>query len=174
MIDVRLVQLLDAAGQPYDFTVAGDARTYADLATPAGLAWIAGYADGIGVNKNLIVPRDAAGKLLAPTTLIRDAHREKLVVHAWTFRAENQFLPVDFPGSAPTRTPGATSPPSTSSSSASAWTAPSPTSPRRRRRRQRGPGHPLIAALDLRGSVHRAVQIGGRWVVWSRPLELMS
>jgi glycerophosphoryl diester phosphodiesterase len=73
-----------------------DVRTYADLATPAGLAWIAGYADGIGANKNLIVPRDAAGKLLAPTTLIRDAHREKLVVHAWTFRAENQFLPVDF------------------------------------------------------------------------------
>ncbi|WP_406040545.1 glycerophosphodiester phosphodiesterase [Micromonospora sp. NBC_00898] len=96
MIDVRLVQLMDAAGRPYDFTAAGDARTYADLATPDGLAWIAGYADGIGANKNLIVPRDTAGRLLAPTTLIRDAHREKLVVHAWTFRAENQFLPVDF------------------------------------------------------------------------------
>jgi glycerophosphoryl diester phosphodiesterase len=96
MIDVRLVQLMDAAGRPYDFTAAGDARTYADLAEPAGLAWIAGYADGVGVNKNLIVPRDATGRLLAPTTLIRDAHRENLVVHAWTFRAENQFLPVNF------------------------------------------------------------------------------
>ncbi|MCM0675004.1 glycerophosphodiester phosphodiesterase [Micromonospora phytophila] len=96
MIDVKLAQLLDAAGRPYDFTVAGDARTYADLATPAGLTWIARYADGIGANKNLIVPRDAAGKLLAPTTLVRDAHREGLVVHAWTFRAENQFLPADF------------------------------------------------------------------------------
>ncbi|RZU71786.1 glycerophosphoryl diester phosphodiesterase [Micromonospora kangleipakensis] len=96
MIDVPLVQLMDAAGRPYDFTAAGDVRTYADLAKPAGLAWIAGYADGIGANKNLIVPRDATGRLLAPTTLIRDAHQEKLVVHAWTFRAENQFLPVDF------------------------------------------------------------------------------
>ncbi|MBY8872922.1 glycerophosphodiester phosphodiesterase [Micromonospora sp. PLK6-60] len=96
MIDVRLVQLLDAAGRPYDFTVAGDARSYQDLATPAGLAWIAKYADGIGANKNLIVPRDAGGRLLAPTTVIRDAHRVKLVVHAWTFRVENQFLPVDF------------------------------------------------------------------------------
>ena len=28
--------------------------------------------------------------------MIRDAHRERLLVHAWTFRAENQFLPVDF------------------------------------------------------------------------------
>ncbi|MDH6461152.1 glycerophosphoryl diester phosphodiesterase [Micromonospora sp. A200] len=96
MIDVPLVQLLDAAGRPYDFAAAGDARTYADLATPAGLAWIADYADGVGLNKNLIVPRDATGKLRAPTTVVRDAHRERLVVHAWTFRAENQFLPADF------------------------------------------------------------------------------
>ncbi|MBX7265128.1 glycerophosphodiester phosphodiesterase [Micromonospora sp. Llam7] len=96
MVDVRLAQLLNAAGRPYDFTVAGDTRTYRDLATPAGLRWISRYADGIGVHKDLIVPRNSAGGLLAPTTLVRDAHREKLVVHAWTFRAENQFLPVDF------------------------------------------------------------------------------
>ncbi|MCW3812863.1 glycerophosphodiester phosphodiesterase [Micromonospora sp. DR5-3] len=96
MIDVKLAQLLDATGRPYDFTLAGDTRTYADLASAAGLAWVAEYADGVGANKNLIVPRDAAGKLLAPTMVIRDAHRVKLLVHAWTFRAENQFLPVDF------------------------------------------------------------------------------
>ncbi|MFV2017713.1 glycerophosphodiester phosphodiesterase [Micromonospora sp. LOL_023] len=95
MTDVRLVQLLNASGRPYDFTVAGDPRTYADLATPDGLKWIAGYADAIGPNKDLIVPRDASGSLRPPTTLIRDAHRVRLVVHAWTFRAENQFLPVD-------------------------------------------------------------------------------
>ena len=95
-IDVKLVQLLDATGRPYDFVVAGDPRTYADLATPAGLRWIARYADGIGANKNLIVPRDAAGRLLAPTSVVRDAHRVGLDVHAWTFRAENQFLPADF------------------------------------------------------------------------------
>ncbi|GIJ26316.1 hypothetical protein Vqi01_14780 [Micromonospora qiuiae] len=88
--------MLDAGGRPYDFTASGDARTYRDLTGRTGLKWIARYADGIGAHKNLIVPRDAAGKLLAPTTLVRDAHKEKLVVHAWTFRAENQFLPVDF------------------------------------------------------------------------------
>ncbi|WP_091555839.1 glycerophosphodiester phosphodiesterase [Micromonospora pattaloongensis] len=96
MIDVRLAQLLDATGRPYDFTVAGDARSYADLAAPAGLRWIARYADGVGAQKNLIVPRDSAGRLRPPTTLVRDAHRAGLTVHAWTFRAENQFLPVDF------------------------------------------------------------------------------
>ena len=91
-----LVQLIDEVGAPYDLVVAGDPRTYADLVTPAGLAEIATYADGIGPSKNLIVPRDAAGNLLEPTSLVRDAHRAGLVVHPWTFRRENNFLPNDF------------------------------------------------------------------------------
>ncbi|MFL6192251.1 MAG: glycerophosphodiester phosphodiesterase [Actinomycetes bacterium] len=91
-----LVQLIDATGRPYDFVVAGDPRTYADLVTPAGLAEIATYADGIGPNKDLIVPRDSAGKLQTPTSLVRDAHRAGLAVHPWTFRRENDFLPLDF------------------------------------------------------------------------------
>ena len=93
---VPLVQLVEATGAPYDFVVAGDPRTYADLVTPAGLAEIATYADGIGPNKDLIVPRDSAGNLLEPTSLVRDAHRAGLVVHPWTFRRENNFLPLDF------------------------------------------------------------------------------
>jgi glycerophosphoryl diester phosphodiesterase len=96
MTCLPLVQLLDGAGRPYDLVVAGDPRSYADLATPAGLTEIARYADGVGANKSLIIPRDATGKLLAPTSLIADAHHRRLIVHAWTFRAENQFLPLDF------------------------------------------------------------------------------
>jgi glycerophosphoryl diester phosphodiesterase len=95
MTNVPLVQLLDAVGRPYDFTAAGDTRTYADLATPAGLREIARYADGIGANKALIVPRDAANRLGQPTSLIRDAHRADLIVHAWTFRKENELLAED-------------------------------------------------------------------------------
>ncbi|MGH9900728.1 MAG: glycerophosphodiester phosphodiesterase [Pyrinomonadaceae bacterium] len=91
-----LVQLLNAGGKPYDFVVSGDPRTYTDMATPAGLSEIATYAQGIGANKNLIVPRDAANRMLSPTTLIRDAHAAGLVVHGWTFRNENFFLPADF------------------------------------------------------------------------------
>lgn len=91
-----LVQLIDAVGAPYDLVVAGDPRTYADLVTQEGLAEIATYADGIGPSKNLIVPRDAAGNLLDPTSLVRDAHRAGLLVHPWTFRKENDFLPLDF------------------------------------------------------------------------------
>jgi len=96
MTDAPLVQLLNASGKPYDFVVNGDPRTYADLATAAGLREIARYADGVGPNKNLIVPRDGSNRLMAPTTLVRDAHRADLVVHPWTFRNENFFLPEDF------------------------------------------------------------------------------
>jgi glycerophosphoryl diester phosphodiesterase len=49
-----------------------------------------------GVNKDLVVPRGGGGQLLAPTALVPDAHRSGLLVHAWTFRAENTFLPLDF------------------------------------------------------------------------------
>jgi glycerophosphoryl diester phosphodiesterase len=93
---VPLVQLISDVGKPYDFVLAGDPRTYADLATPAGLREIARYADGVGPNKNLIVPRDSANRLLAPTRFVRNAHEAGLDVHPWTFRRENSFLPEDF------------------------------------------------------------------------------
>jgi glycerophosphoryl diester phosphodiesterase len=74
----------------------GDSRTYADMITNDGLKDIAEYADGIGANKNLIVPRDSSNRLERPTTLVTRAHRKGLLVHAWTFRNENTFLPEDF------------------------------------------------------------------------------
>ena len=91
-----LVQLLSDVGAPYDLVAAGDPRTYADLSTPEGLAEIATYADGIGPSKNQIVPRDADGNLLEPTSLVDDAHKAGLLVHPYTFRNENNFLPADF------------------------------------------------------------------------------
>lgn len=95
MTRVPLVQLLAARGQPHDFAAGGDARTYRDLAQPAGLAEIATYAQGIGAHTQLIIPL-AGRRLGPPTTLVRDAHQAGLVVHGWTVRAENPFLPDDF------------------------------------------------------------------------------
>lgn len=96
--DLPLIQLLEAAGQPWDFTVAGDIRTYRDLATPAGLAEIAAYADGIGPDKRGIVPSGPDGRLLPPTSLVADAHHAGLLVHPWTFRSDGPFLAPEYGG----------------------------------------------------------------------------
>jgi glycerophosphoryl diester phosphodiesterase len=95
-VRVPLVQLIDATGAPYDFVESGDPRTYADLVTPEGLEWVASYASGVGTNKNVLIPRDPDGFLTEPTDVVDDAHAAGLIVHAWTFRDENQFLPADF------------------------------------------------------------------------------
>jgi glycerophosphoryl diester phosphodiesterase len=99
--DIRIAQLLNGSGRPYDFTVAGDSRTYADLAQldADGLQFIDGYADGIGANTNLMIPL-VNGNLGTPTRLVADAHSLGLAVHGWTFRAENIFLPNAFDSSA--------------------------------------------------------------------------
>jgi glycerophosphoryl diester phosphodiesterase len=95
-IDVPLVQLIDATGSPADYAARGITRTYDDLVTPAGLRRIATYADGIGPDKSRIVPTNAAGGLETPTPLVARAHRAGLVVHPFTFRPENQFLPLNY------------------------------------------------------------------------------
>jgi glycerophosphoryl diester phosphodiesterase len=102
LTQLRRVQLIEDGGAPYDFIAAGDARTYADLITPAGLAQIAAYAQAIGPNKSLVIPRRADDTLGEPTALVANAHAQGLAVHPWTFRAENVFLPAQFrAGAAP-------------------------------------------------------------------------
>jgi glycerophosphoryl diester phosphodiesterase len=91
---LRLIQLLSANGQPYDFQLAGDKRGYQDLASSQGLDFLKGYVDGIGAHTQLIVPTDGR-RLLIPTALIQNAHARGLPVHGWTFRVENQFLPTE-------------------------------------------------------------------------------
>jgi glycerophosphoryl diester phosphodiesterase len=76
-----LVQLMEAEGGPVDRAGA----SYAQMATPAGLAEIARYAAVIGVEKTMVV----AGGPLVPA-----AHAAGLAVHVWTLRAENAFLPA--------------------------------------------------------------------------------
>jgi glycerophosphoryl diester phosphodiesterase len=89
--DLPLVQLVAAEGQPFDFTLAGDARSYRDLMSDAGLAEIAAYADAIGPYKWMVAQFGADG--LADTGLARRARALGLGIHVWTLRAENQFLP---------------------------------------------------------------------------------
>ncbi|GAB2580446.1 hypothetical protein GCM10009593_19000 [Microlunatus antarcticus] len=93
---VPLIQLVDCSGAPYDLKAAGRTTTYADLVTPQGLKGIKRYADQVALCKDVMIPRDADGRLLAPTPVIRDAHRAGLTITGWTFRRENQFLPLQF------------------------------------------------------------------------------
>ena len=86
-----LVFLASAAGTPY-----ADPKPYRDYLAPAELAELAEFAGGIGPDKSLIIPRRADGTLGEPTSLVADAHAAGLVLHPYTFRAENSFLPVDY------------------------------------------------------------------------------
>lgn len=132
---LRLVQLIDGDGvdargmvtlvapfdKPYDFAVAKDSRSFADLLTPAGLKEIKTYADGIGPWKAYLLragqvdangdgkPDDLNGDgviderdrvLLSATTVVRDAHAAGLFVHAFTFRSEAKRLVSDYRGDA--------------------------------------------------------------------------
>ncbi|MCO4090537.1 MAG: glycerophosphodiester phosphodiesterase [Sphingorhabdus sp.] len=87
---LRLIQLMDEKGSPPDRSD----LTYPQMASAQGLKIVATYADGIGPNKALIIPRTLLGNLGTPTTLVADAHKVGLAVHPWTFRRENYFLPL--------------------------------------------------------------------------------
>ncbi len=130
---VRLVQLIDGDDydfktgavtlappydRPYDWTRNGKTGTFATMLTPAGLAAIKAYADGIGPWKPYIVPvkgtYDAAGKMVdlnndgvvnyndtisqPATSVVADAHKAGLVVHPYTFRNEAKRLAFDYRG----------------------------------------------------------------------------
>ena len=95
--NLPLVQLLGSAEmQPYDLTIKGDSRTYADLTFNKELGKIAEYADAIGPDKRLIVPINQEERLQPATSLIDEAHAVGLRVHTWTFRNENQYLAPDY------------------------------------------------------------------------------
>ncbi|AVQ80942.1 glycerophosphodiester phosphodiesterase family protein [Variovorax sp. PMC12] len=90
-------------GRPYSWTLAGNPKFFGEMLTPAGLAEIKTYADGIGpwkpqVMAHTIVPFVAANKGMAdvntvkPTSLIADAHKAGLFVHSYTFRNEARYL----------------------------------------------------------------------------------
>ena len=104
--------------QPTDWKVAGLTALFDSMLTPAGLAQIKTYADGIGPWKPMIVPvkctLDAAAACKdmdgdgvfngyadstqqPPTTLVADAHAAGLFVHEYTFRNERGYynLPLD-------------------------------------------------------------------------------
>jgi glycerophosphoryl diester phosphodiesterase len=125
-LNTKVVQLIDGTdidyatgaitytspdtAKPASWLEAHDPRTFAAMVTPAGLAEVRTYADGIGPWKEYIMSArgvDAAGKPVTslaeaynapPTSLIADAHKAGLFVHAYTFRNEPQYLTKTYHG----------------------------------------------------------------------------
>lgn len=91
---IRLVQLIEAEGAPYDLAAGGPLRRYSDLITPAGLAEISAYAGAIGPAKSLVLSSPTA----SPSSLVRDAHGVGLAVHVWTLRSDAPFLDEGWKG----------------------------------------------------------------------------
>jgi glycerophosphoryl diester phosphodiesterase len=91
-------------GRPYSWTINGDGRFFDVMTTPAGLAEIKTYADGIGPWKPQVMkltgPTGAFADVNAatPTSLIADAHKAGLFVHVYTFRNEAKYLAGVFKG----------------------------------------------------------------------------
>ena len=103
-------------GRPYSWTLAGDGRFFGEMLTPAGLAEIKTYADGIGPWKPQVMSLTVSpwkttnpdgtpytGSLadvntVTPTSLIADAHKAGLFVHSYTFRNEAKYLAGAFKG----------------------------------------------------------------------------
>jgi glycerophosphoryl diester phosphodiesterase len=95
--NVRLLQLLDEPDmQPYDCVVDHQSLTYRQMMTPSGLREIARYADAVGPWTRSIIPLRTDDSLGEPTSLVVDAHAQRLEVHPYTFRPENSFLPRNF------------------------------------------------------------------------------
>ncbi|WP_292033106.1 MULTISPECIES: glycerophosphodiester phosphodiesterase [unclassified Brevundimonas] len=90
-IDAPLLQLMSVSGGPAD----RPDLTYAAMSRPEGLRAIVAYADAVGVETGLILPRDDMARSLPATSLVADAHAAGLRVVVWTFRAENLFLPLE-------------------------------------------------------------------------------
>jgi glycerophosphoryl diester phosphodiesterase len=99
---LKLVQLVDDKGAPVD----GGAVSYAAMITPEGLKQIAGYAEGIGAAKALVIRRDADGRSLPRTDLVNNAHAAGLKIIVWTLRSENFFLPAELRAGADPRALG--------------------------------------------------------------------
>lgn len=92
----RIMFLMGSRDQtPPDVAAAGQKRTFGDFMTPGGLADIRRFADVIGPSNVDLIPRNADGSWGSATTLVQDAHNAGLLVHSYTARPENYFLPKE-------------------------------------------------------------------------------
>ena len=93
-LKAKSVFLLWYSGSSWDKESAGDTlRDYAYYTTPAGMRELKKDGiDGLGPELTMIIKKNADGTMGAETTLVDNAHAQKMQVMPYTFRAENGFL----------------------------------------------------------------------------------
>ncbi|AEI37897.1 MAG: glycerophosphodiester phosphodiesterase family protein [Zymomonas mobilis subsp. pomaceae] len=79
---------------PADILAVGGKTTFGDLMTPAALKDIRQFAEAIGPSNDDLIPKTQTGQWGNPSSLIEDAHATGLLVHSYTCRPENRFLPL--------------------------------------------------------------------------------
>ncbi len=100
---VKLMLLLNSVAPSREVLGANGLRDWSDAYSRAGLQRIAGFADAVGPEIELIIPRDAQGHSREPSTFVSDAHAAGLLVHAWSVNAENTHLPSELRRGDPSR-----------------------------------------------------------------------
>lgn len=68
------------------------------MLTAAGVREISTYAEGVGLRKDLVLPRNGTGRLAGGgqgAQVVDRAHSAGLRVSVWTLRDENAYLPLD-------------------------------------------------------------------------------
>lgn len=94
MTPVRLMFLVNSVAPPDELLRAHGIGAWSDVYSAAGMRMIAGFADAVGPETQLIFPRDADGRALPATSVVADAHAAGLLVHVWSVNAENDELPL--------------------------------------------------------------------------------
>ena len=92
---IKLMFLVNSQPPPKSVLVANHIANWSDVWSPAGLKRIAAFADIVGPETQIILPRDKDGRSLSPSDFVANAHAAGLKVHVWSINPENLDLPVD-------------------------------------------------------------------------------
>ena len=94
--ELRIIhdEILPAAGIELNLVMLiGSEDSYPWMMEADGMTKLANFADGIGPEKNMIIPRDSTAGNIQITELVSRAHAAGMQVHPYTFRLDPRNVP---------------------------------------------------------------------------------